>query len=163
MTITLLIALLLPLVWPSQFGSWPGLLILLGLLWQPVFLLSPTLPPTWAALSLWIMLLACVISPVALGIFLWRWQTAPYVALAGYALFPLVFTLLLNRLGNPLELAGSEGDLVGAITWLAGMWYPMWGLCLGGIALPLGLIVLLLREARGAVLSTVSTPPEARE
>lgn len=148
-----LLALVLPFVWSRQAGSWPGLLTLLALSWLPVFILSVvTPPPATTGLWLFLMLSAMIAAPGALVLLIHRRSASAALMLLGFALFPCQFTLLLARTGAPPLDPASTGDaLLSNLAWLPGVWYPVLGMCLGGVGFLLALSFLVVREARRVV------------
>mgnify|MGYP001447766543 CR=1 FL=1 len=146
-------ALLLPFCWPRQAGSWRGLLVLLALSWLPVLVLSGAIPsPAATNLLLLLMLAAMLAAPSALVLLMRRHSASAAIMLLGFALFPCQFTMLLARTGAPPLDPTSTGDtLLSNLAWLPGVWYPVLGMCLGGVGFLLALSFLVVREARRAV------------
>jgi hypothetical protein len=158
--LVLLCTFLLPLTWRRGFGSFAGVLILLSLLWLPVIVIDPGAPEVVAVLVFTGMLIALIASPLSIGLLCWQARISPYVMLASAALFPPIFTFLLNRYGDSLILAEESASGLDQVAWLASLWMPMWGLILGGLIFFIALMVLLLQEAQG-VSRPVIRPPEA--
>lgn len=153
--------LLLPLLWPRQFASWVGLLLLSGGLGVCVWLINRADLSDLGLLGLGVAVLFFLLaSPLALTLFCWRQRTAPCVMLAGVAFFPFVFLLLLNHYGNPMTLVAHENALVLQVTWLASIWYPLSAIFSGGAVFVIQLAVLLIQEAQdrgGAVVVQQAT------
>ena len=99
-----------------------------------------------------VMLSALAASPGAIVLLIRRRSASVAVMLLGFALFPCLFTVLLARVGPPpLDPAGATATTVSnQLAWLPGLWYPLLGMCLGGIAFVISLGWLLVREVRRA-------------
>ncbi len=151
--VLLVLAFLLPFCWPRQAGSWPGILILIVISWIPVWAIRmDNLSAQATSALLLIMLSALAASPGAIILLIQRRSASVAVMLLGFALFPCFLTVLIARVGPPPldPAAGAATTVTTQLAWLPGMWYPLLGMCLGGIAFVISLGWLLVREVRRA-------------
>lgn len=148
----LILAFLLPFCWPRQAGSWPGVLLLVGLSWIPVWgMRVNALSNRFVAVLLLLMLSALAASPGSIVLLIRRRSASVAVMLLGFALFPCLLSVLLARIGPPpLDSGGASAaaTVSNQLAWLPGMWYPLLGMCLGSVGFAISLGWLLVREAR---------------
>lgn len=156
---TLLLAMLLPFCWPrlKLWGSWWGLVLLFGVTLLLAMSVRQEQTILVTTILVWGMLLALAISPAAIVLFLWQRRGTGCLAMISYAIFPMFFYLFLNRLGDPTKLDITTTNMTDLLSGLVWMWYMLSGFCLGIPAFLAGLLVLLLKESRGA--ETTVHPP----
>lgn len=166
--VTLLLAMSVPFFWPRfrLWGDWWGLALLFGATLLLALSIKPGQTVLVATTLVWGMLLALAISPAAFVLFLWQRRGTGCVAMISYAVFPLFFYLFLNRLGDPTKLDITTANVTDLFAGLVWMWYVLSGFCLGIPGFLVGLLVLLLKESRGASIGirptqALNNPPEA--
>lgn len=160
----LMLALALPLGWPKRLNAWYGLLATIALAWLPALALrSETVAASELTAGFLVLLIlsALAAAPTICGVLMWRQRTAPALMLWGFALFPMLMTLLLSRVGLPLgETPAQSTTVLAQLAWLPALYYPILGMCLGSLGFIVGLAVLLVREAQGGEIDHSRAPPD---
>jgi hypothetical protein len=168
--ILLLTALVFPLLWPQQFGSWRGLLLLLPAIFVPTLSVAafwPRLETTWPAVASFALawgLAAWMMLPATIGLLLWRRFASIPIMLLGMAVAP-VASLAVLLLGGP-NTATTSGDVPTVMRLFAAvtpMWFVSLACCLGPIFFLGTLVWLLYLEAtRGEKQAAITPAPPAR-
>lgn len=138
-SIMLLTALLLPLLWSQQFGSWRGLLLLLLAIFVPVLAAAfwaqlETQRPELASFVVAWGLAGWMMLPTTLALLLWRRFASIPIMLLGLAVTPAasLAIFLLNPPGSP-EPGGDASTVLRLFAAVTPMWFVTWACCLGPI------------------------------
>jgi hypothetical protein len=149
----LLATALLPCAWPSMFGQWRVVFVLLAGAVLPLALLyTPGVraPQPWLDAAMLLQLTAWLLLPATLALLLWRRRAAAAVILLGMALLP-VSTLLLMQIGPPptdLTASPPVHPLTG-MAMITPFWLMLTSCTLGPIFFVVMFVWLLIREAVG--------------
>jgi hypothetical protein len=162
----LVVAGLLPLLWPRQFGAWWGLLLLLLAIVGPTLYVAGRYPlvtldePLAAGVMVW-ALAAWTMLPATMALLLWRRMAGIPLMLLGLAVIPVATLLALGL--NPQVPNAAPADTAAMLRLMAGMtpmWFVTWACCLAPIFFAGSFIWLLyLERMRG--ISPLAVPAAA--
>lgn len=149
----LLATALLPCAWPSMFGQWRAMFVLLAGAVLPLALLympGVRAQQPWLDAAMLLQLTAWLLLPATLALLLWRRRAAAAVILLGMALLP-VSTLLLMQIGPPptdLTAPPPIHPLAG-MAMITPFWLMLTSCTLGPLFFVVMFVWLLIREASG--------------
>jgi hypothetical protein len=156
--VLLLTALVFPMLWAPQFGSWRALFLLLAAVLVPALVaaarwpeLETTQPMVASALllaifSAWLML------PATIGVLMWRRFASVPLMLLGMAIVPLATLLVVLMDAQRADAANANlGTVLRLLAAVTPMWFALLACCLGPIFFFGSFVWLLYREqTRGA-------------
>lgn len=153
----LLTAALLPLLWPRQFGSWRGLLLLLLAILAPALAVAAWWPelearrPELASFVLVWVLVAWMMAPATLALLSWRRFASIPLMLLALVIAPAA-SLLMVMLGmsNADAAIGDPPTVMRLLAAMTPMWFLSLMCCLGPVFF-LGMLAwfLYLEATRG--------------
>lgn len=152
------LALILPFFWPRQFGAWAGLLALVAVTWLASALAGPlgtTAATSLNNLAMLLLLSALFTSPATMALLIWRRDASVALMLISAVLLPMLLSILFFRAGAPInDEAVAAMSSAGRAGWIT-LWYPMLGICLGGIGFFISSALLVIREIKGQQTTTL--------
>ena len=158
LVVLLLTALVFPLLWDRQFGTWRALFLLLAAILVPALVAAARWPelettqPMAASALLLALFSAWLMLPATIGVLMWRRFASIPIMLLGMAVVPLATLLVVVMDTQRADAANANmGTVLRLLAAVTPMWFTLLACCLGPIFFFGSFAWLLYREqTRGA-------------